>query len=724
MHTSFRLNLLTLGSMALLGATSPSQAQTPPATPVQNLPTVSVSASADASAEGLAKPYAGGQVARGARLGVLGTEDIMDSPFSTLSFTQELIKNQQAASVGDVLQNDPAVRLTRGFGNYQQVYMIRGLPVFSDDMSYNGLYGLLPRQYLATEFLERVEVLRGASAFINGAAPGGSGLGGAVNVVPKRAPNEPLNDITLGVENGGQKYIAADLARRFGPDQSTGVRLNAAHRDGGTSVDGEHRELSLVALGLDWRSRNLRLSADIGYQDHKLRASMPSITFAPGVPIGPVPDASRSISQPWAYSNEKDTFGTFRAEYDITPTITTWVAAGGRYGEEANSLPQPTVSAVDGTASENRFDNVRKEAIATGEAGIRGKFQTGSVGHTVVASVATFNQKAKNAYEFYGTPIVNNIYNPVASAPPTTFFPGGGSMTDPLVTARTKTSSVAISDTLAFMDDTVLVTLGARHQKIESYSYDYATGIDNGSYSASRVTPVAGVVFKASKEVSVYATYIEGLVKGDNAPASTASQPVGNAGQVFKPYQSKQTELGVKLDTGRLGGTLSVFETRKPVYSVDTTTNVFGQTGEQRNRGVELSAFGEPIRGFRVLGGMTFLDTDVAGNDAIGAPKTQFTLGAEWDVPGIRNLTLNGRVVQTSKQYADAANLQQVPSWARLDVGARYIVDLGNQQVTIRARIDNLLDRNYWASAGGYPGAGYLTVGAPRTFVLSGSINF
>ena len=88
-----------------------------------------------------------------------------------------------------MLQNDPAVRVARGFGNFQQLYMVRGLPIYSDDMSYNGLYGLLPRQYLAAELVERVEVLRGASAFLNGAAPGGSGLGGAINIMPKRAPN-------------------------------------------------------------------------------------------------------------------------------------------------------------------------------------------------------------------------------------------------------------------------------------------------------------------------------------------------------------------------------------------------------------------------------------------------------------------------------------------------------------------------------------------------------
>ena len=97
------------------------------------------------------------------------------------------MQDQQTRGVGDVLQNDPTVRVARGFGNYQELYMIRGFPVNSDDLGYNGLFGLLPRQFVATELLERVEVLRGANTFINGATPGGGGLGGAINLDQARA---------------------------------------------------------------------------------------------------------------------------------------------------------------------------------------------------------------------------------------------------------------------------------------------------------------------------------------------------------------------------------------------------------------------------------------------------------------------------------------------------------------------------------------------------------
>jgi iron complex outermembrane recepter protein len=221
---------LGAGPVAAQSAAQPAAqtaAQTAAPTPVE---TVIIRASADASAAGLSKPYAGGQVARGGRVGLFGTQDMMDAPFSGMAFTSDLLQNQQTRSVADVLLNDPAVRNARGFGNFQELYVIRGFPVYSDDMAYNGLYGLLPRQYVASELLERVEVLRGASAFLNGAAPGGSGLGGAINLMPKRATNAPLNEVTLGIESGGQAMLGVDLSRRFGPDSATGVRINAVRR--------------------------------------------------------------------------------------------------------------------------------------------------------------------------------------------------------------------------------------------------------------------------------------------------------------------------------------------------------------------------------------------------------------------------------------------------------------------------------------------------------------
>ena len=715
----------TVGAIALWAIASAANAQS--AAPAV-METVTVEASADASAEGLAKPFAGGQVARGGRVGLLGQQDIMDTPFNQTSYTSSLIRDVQAKSVGEVLLNDPSVRGARGFGNFQELYVLRGQPMYSDDLAYNGLYGLLPRQYVAAEFFERVEVLHGASAFLNGAAPGGSNLGGSINLMPKRAGNEPLNRVDLGVQSGGQVSAAVDLSRRFGPDNNTGVRLNAVRRDGDTAIDGESRGMTALGLGLDWRSRDVRVSADVGYQNDKLKAARPSVTPTSFIPV--VPDNKTNYAQPWTYSNAEDVFATARAEWDLNDQFTAWAAGGVKRGKEDNSLTTPTVLDRAGNATTTRFDTKREDDTATGEIGLRGRFVTGAVKHQVVASASWFRHEERNAWEYNFSPVPINIYNPVGSP-----RLGGttitGNLSDPLRSAVDNLQSYALADTLSFYDDRVLLTLGLRHQTIEQTSYSNATDLQTGHYKKSATTPVAGLVFKATPQVSLYANYVEGLVKGEVAPATANNLPVVNAGEVLSPYKAKQKEVGVKWQQGGLGATAALYTVDKPVNYVQN--QVFGGFGTQSYSGLEMSLYGEPVKGLRVLGGINFskakyqeTEGGVAqGNYVIGVPRRQFTLGGDWDVPGVQGLALNARLTYTSSQYANAANTLVVKGWTRTDLGVRYLMDIGNDRLlTLRARVDNVLDKKYWASVGGYPGSNYLVQSAPRTFAISASVDF
>lgn len=724
--------VLAMHSLALHAQTATAPAE---------LPTVNVNASADASAQGLSKPFAGGQVARGGRAGILGTRDNMETPFSITSYTNELIQDRQARSVGDVLQNDPTVRVARGFGNFQESYFIRGFIVGSDDVAYNGLYALLPRQYIATELFERVEVLRGASTFLTGASPGGGGVGGNINLLPKRAPNEPLSRVSTSVASGGQATVSTDIARRFGPDDSTGIRLNAAYRDGDTAIDDESAKLGLVAVGLDWRSSNVRLSGDIGWQDNKLKRTRTNVTPAGTLTAIPsAPDASSNWAQPWSFSNERDLFGTVRGEWDITQDVTAWAAYGMRRSKELNSLANITLNnAATGAATTSRFDNAREDQVDTGEIGIRTKLRTGSVGHEWVASYSAFQLKKDNAYALSsGFTLNTNLYTPTGyPVTPLTFL--GNDMANPAYNGGSKLRSFALGDTLSFLDDRALLTVGARHQTIETESVTYRT-VFNGAvtgpggvstvYDKSRTSPVVGAVFKATPQMSVYANYIEGLVQGDTAPATSGGVAVSNPGEQLSPYVSKQKEVGVKYDGGSLGGGVAFFSTTKPRSILIGTR--FTAEGEDRHQGVEATVYGQVTRAVRLLGGATWLDAKqrstgnatTDGKRVIGVPKFQATAGIEWDVPGVRGLALDGRLVHTGASYANATNTLRVTAWNRVDLGARYLTEWNGHALTLRARVDNVADKNYWASVGGYPGSGYLVLGAPRTFTLSASVDF
>ncbi|MBL4240031.1 TonB-dependent receptor [Vibrio fluvialis] len=671
--------------------------------------------------------YQGGQVARSGRAGILGNQDFMDTPFSSSNYTSKLIEDQQAKSVGDVLKNDPTVRQAVGYGNFQELYMIRGFPVYSDDMTLNGVYGILPRQYVAAEMLERVEVFRGANSFVNGAAPGGSAIGGSINLVPKRAGSEPLTRVTLGTQSGGQAYGAMDVARRFGDNQENGVRVNVVARNGDDAVDDQETQLGVLSLGFDHQGENFRMSADLGYQDHHIDAPRPSVT--PGSAIPSLPSSDANYAQDWTYTDEKQLFGVVRGEYDFSSQTTGWIAGGMRRGKEHNLLANPTADA-DGNLTAYLFENVREDTVMSGDTGVRHEFSTGSVGHTVVVSGSVYQSRSKNAYVMSSSTDVGSLYD-YDSLDQFAGLYYGGSLSDPKETERVTYSSAALADTLSLFDDQVKVMLGTRLQRVETKSFDYNSGDESSSYGSTVLTPSVGVVYQPMLDVSLYANYSEALLPGEIAPSTNNGSDVANAGEVLKPNRSEQYEVGAKYDNGSYGAVVSLFQISKPSYMYDSN-NSYTDNGEQRNRGIELSAFGEPIESVKVLGGVTLIDAEIVksattaseGKQAIGVPKVQANVNIEWATPFVEGLTLEGRTLYTGSQYASADNSLELPSWTRFDLGARYGMKLGDNALTLRARVDNVTDKSYWASAGGYPGSNYLVQGAPRTFVLSASYDF
>lgn len=678
----------------------------------------------------LTAPAAGGQVARGGRIGLLGNLGVMDTPFSTANYTEKLVRDQQARGIGDVLQNDPTVRVSKGFGNFQELYVVRGFPVYSDDMSYNGLYGVLPRQFVAAELVERVEVFRGASTFLNGAAPGGTGVGGAFNLTPKRAGDAPLTRLTGGVSGRDEIYAAADLARRFGDEGEWGARLNIASRAGESAVEDETGQLRVVGLGLDRRGDRARFSADLGWQDHRIDAPRPSVT--PGTAIPDAPSADKNFAQRWTYTDEEQLFGAVRGELDLTDNISAWAAFGGRQGEEDNSLANPRADAA-GAIRGYRFDNIREDTVWSGDIGVRADLTTGPVEHRLVASASQIQSKSKNAWaasSFAGY-AMGTLTNPLLSPAPA-IASVSGDLDDPNVTERVKNTSFAVADVLSFLDGRLLATVGVRYQEIETRSYAYADGSFTSGYSSDATTPAFAVVYKPNDAISLYANYAEALVPGTTAPAVVNGVTVANGGEVLSPFRAEQAEIGAKYDAGSYGGTLSVFRTTLPSAFFDPNAAVYSDGGEQENKGVELTVYGEPVAGLRLIGGATWLDAEInrsltaanAGKSAIGVPDFQANLNVEWDVPMVSGLTVEGRAIHTGAQPANATNTLELESWTRFDAGVRYAFTAGDKPVTLRARVENVADEDQWVAVGGYPGSNYLTLGAPRTLRLSVSTEF
>lgn len=666
------------------------------------------------------QPYAGGQVARQGSQGLLGTRDFMETPFSITSYTSELVKNQQARTLGELIASDPSVRATNPAGGRFEQFTIRGFSLFNSDVAYNGLYGILPTYSIDMEMADRVDIIKGPSQLINGISPRGS-VGGGINVQPKRAGDQPLTEFTGSHASAGQAGGAVDIGRRFGEGQQFGVRFNGVKQAGDTEWDHQRVEREMAVLGLDFRGERLRLSADLGHTERDTDAPQERVLVGANAKVPDANDVRHNYAQAWSKARTNDTFGTLHAEYDISESLLAYGAVGARKSNHDFLRHNVSISNDAGDFTVQPRDFTRDETVRTAMAGVRNWFHTGPVSHELNLAATYFYMDFTNGGARYAS-APSNLYHPVAT--PT---PGTPTRIDPEVYTENRFSGVALADTLGFFDDRLLLTLGARWQRVQVD--DWNDGIKGDTaYDEEKVSPSGGVLLKVTDQLSLYANYMEGMSQGKIAPSTSV-----NEDQIFPPFTSRQVEVGAKYDLGQVAFTASAFRIRQPAYETNPTSRVFGPNGKRDNRGIELSVFGEPVQGVRVLGGMMYIDSELTdtiggaydGNRAPATPEYNVNLGAEWDVPGVNGLTLTARGIHSSSQYLDQNNSKKIDGWERYDLGARYAFKVDATQVTLRASVENVLDDRYWSSAGASddsePG---LTLSTPRTYLLSATVGF
>ena len=717
-------NALLRDSPYVIGRTSAgyvlqARAATPPAAQRGEQSLAPVTVNATLLADELPSTYAGGQVARGAQLGILGNTSTMNTPFNLTAYTAGLIEDQQASTVGAVLLNDPSVRFTTSEGHIYENFSIRGFEINGEDLAYNGLYGLSPYGHAPTEFIERVEVLKGPGALLGGMSPQG-GVGGVINLIPKRAGDKPLLRLTTDYTSDAQYGVHLDAGQRFGENGRYGVRFNGGYRDGKVGVDDQKKQRELASIALDYRGTQLNASLDAYTDREEIDNGSSWMASFPASGVIAPPKTGTNLLRGIHGTLDNQAIA-LRGSYEFNENITAYAALGQlRYRYEG--YINGTRAAIRNTAGDyvgNTFNQRGSVDTTSGEAGVRANFVTGSVKHQVVASYTSLEFDTGRATASTSANYNSNIYHPVV--PTLAADPGRA----PKVGA-TALHSFALADTLSFADDKVILIAGAREQQVKTRTLNGSTGAVTAYYNKRALTPAVGVVLHPwTPAVSLYANYIEGLSQGGTVSDLTAK----NYGEVFAPYKSRQLEGGVKWDQGEYGNTLSVFQIERPSMIKDAASNTYTDDGEQRNRGVEWNTFGQLGGQLRLLGGAAYTEgkmtrgatAALTGKTIYGTPKWKANLGGDWTVPGANGLIVNARVVYTGSQYVNSANTQQIDSWTRFDLGARYSMHVQSHLLQLRANVENVADKSYWA---GSFNDGYVTQGAGRTYKLSASVDF
>ena len=657
-----------------------------------------------------------------------GEASLFDTPASVVAIGREQMQDLSIRSTSDAMAFDASVSDAYNAVGYAEQFSIRGFKL-DNNSSYrkDGLI-LAADTQVPLENKERIEILKGLS----GLQAGISSPGGVINYVTKRPTATPLLSTTVGVSERGTLYGAVDAGGRFA-DTHFGYRLNAAGEKLRSYVRGADGERTFVSGAFDWQvSPDALLQLDIDYQ-HKSQLTAPGYQLLANDILPPHVSPKTFLgNQPWA--RPVDTVSSnvgLRFEYRLAPDWHASVAVNKHWFKRDDFTAFPYGCSNEGEGfypgycSNGDYDVYDYQS--TGErmtplgaqAQIQGKFATGALRHQATVGVTYATRKNSNGDYVYDYAGYSNIYQNLAVPPAP-----GNPATGPVLVRHQDRERGAYAQDIVTLSERLVLHAGLRYESVRS------DDLVDGEQVNSRdnfLLPNVALVWRALDTVNLYASIAQGMEYG-----GIGGIEVDNHGVSLSPKRSKQIEIGAKATVNAaLELAAALFEIKRGHEYTNVDRNLFVREGEERNRGIELSAQGKATPALTYMLSATALNTLVTGTSDAGingkrvadVPAFKTSAFVEYAVPALPGLKVNGQWQYAGKKAFQEDNRTFVPGYHVFNLGAQYGLKLAGVATTVRARVENVADRFYWRDVSPDLG-GYLLPGAPRTFAVSAQFDF
>jgi len=648
-------------------------------------------------------------------------QPLRDIPQSISVVKEELIESQNAFNLTDALRNVSGLTIAAGEGGRTgDSITLRGFAANSDQyldgVKDNGQYSR------DTFFIERAEVLKGASSILFGRGS----TGGVINQVAKKPTGRTgiKGNFTYGLYDFKRTTIDAETAYR-----DFAARLNVLYQDADSFRDYNYTNRWGIAP-----SFSLKLTPDTDLTLNFLHQQEEGV-FDYGVPMWKGKPAGVPINTFYGYYNNR--------MMDTDVNIVT-AALSHRFSEAFS---------VKNTVRYGDYERKYLTHLFSGNPAYTGP-DAGTIGRSQALRLST-QETIYNRTDFaLKTPIFgfNNtlmfgsefgweeytfknknstgvtrisVFDPVITA-----SVGAGLASDFSGTLNTNRLTHAQTYAGYLMDEFEInpqwkLLGGTRYDVFDAQQEDLL-GSNSFESSVSQWSPRGGIVWQPTNWQSYYFSY----GKSFNPSAESLSLSAGNAD--LPPEQNNNYEIGAKLDffDNRLSATAALFRLEKTNARTTSPTdpNLQELSGEQRTDGFELGLAGELLPNWDVSATYAYLDAEVvkSNNSAVGSvsgitksyegmtavnvPKNS---GVVWSTYHINdNWEIGGGVYYASKRYADSVNEAVLPGYARLDAVLAY----HQKHFDVQLNVFNLTDTVYYESGKtnsalpGTPVSGQLTV--------------
>jgi iron complex outermembrane receptor protein len=689
-------------------------------------------------------------------VGSLDGVTLEETPLSATVVTRELLSDQGARVLSDVVKNDASIGEDYAPVGYYGDYEIRGFTIdLATGLQVNGMT-IAGEQDVPLENKERIEFLKG----IAGVESGVASAGGLINYVTKRPA--AIEAIDLATDHRGTAYGAVDLGHLFGSRKQVGVRVNLAGEDIQSYVNDANGWRAMGAGAADWKlSPKAILKGNFEYQ-HKVERSVCGYQLLGGTTapdLSQVHPSTMLGEQPWAKPNTFDTINTgARLDYDLPRAWRAFAAASyshsliddnviyayGCYNEAECNVPggpEPWFFAPDGTYDIYDYRNPGELRIdAQAEALVTGHIKTGAITHNLTGGGELFLRSVQQpgappenapatvqdgaVYTYVGS---ENIYQPIAAFP----------IEDPLQSAGPRTlyednhQSAAVMQDRIHIPGRIQLLAGGRFDSVRDHNIAGTT--ESGALNITDKTiwlPQYAVTFNPAENLTLYGNYGVLLSLGPQAPFWAG-------GYYLSPFYTRQAEAGAKYEPSqRILLTTAFFHMRAPFFypkAIDAQGDQsFVSEGRETHDGVEVNAEGKATNWLRLTASAAGIRalSDETGTPAfdnkqvLNVPHLRTALFADLALPHARGLHMMPGWSYTGRKEATRDDLVSVPGYNLFNLGARYTPGGEQGRVTLRLYADNIADKRYWKDTGASYGDTFIHLGAPTTVRLSAHYTF
>ena len=283
---------------------------------------------------------------------------------------------------------------------------------------------------------------------------------------------------------------------------------------------------------------------------------------------------------------------------------------------------------------------------------------------------------------------------------------------------------------------------GLRTSRVEFRSDDHfiipGNPDDSGTRKYSETTPVAGIVYRHTRNLSFYGTFGEGFETPTFAELAHQNPPATGLNFALEASRSRHAELGMKTivpKLARLNAALFGIETRDEIV-VDVNQGgrtTFKNAGRTERRGLELGAQSVTPGPFGAQFAYTYLDatfkegfsstvqgspvTVPAGNALPGVPEHQAYVQMSYRQPWFYTYA---EALYRAKVPVNDANSEFADAYTVFNVVAGLVQQGAGWRISEYVRVDNIADRDYVGSVIVNEGNGRFYEPSPRRSISAG----